>query len=66
MSILAAPAQKYCPLDAAARFAGLSVKTLERRIAAGSLEVYHVGRRRLVELDQVEKLVRSGRAAAAV
>ena len=35
-SLATAPNPKYCPLDAAARFAGLSVKTLERRIAAGS------------------------------
>ncbi len=45
------PAQKYAPLAAAARFAGLSIKTLERRIRMRQLEVYHVGKRRLVELD---------------
>jgi hypothetical protein len=60
-----ATTQKFATLDGAARFAGVSVRSLERRIKSHQLEVFHVGRRRLVELDQVEKLVRSGRAAVA-
>jgi excisionase family DNA binding protein len=63
-SLAAVPAPKYVPFDAAARFAGLSIRTLERRVASGQLGVYHVGRRRLVELDQVDQLVRAGRVAS--
>jgi excisionase family DNA binding protein len=63
-SLAAVTAPKYVSFDAAARFAGLSIRTLERRVASGTLTVFHVGRRRLVELDQVDQLVRAGRIPA--
>jgi len=59
------PAAKYAPLADAARFAGLSVKTIQRQIRSGRLELYRVGTRQLVEIDAVDRLVRSGLVPAA-
>ncbi|MEJ7636472.1 MAG: hypothetical protein WKF75_00405 [Singulisphaera sp.] len=56
---------KYTSLDQASRYCGLSVSTLERRIKSRQLDVFQVGRRKLVELRAVDRMVQSGRVAVA-
>lgn len=56
---------KYTTLGVAASHVGLSIRNLERRIARGQLTLYRVGRRRLVRVEDLERMVESGLVAPA-
>jgi hypothetical protein len=58
-------APKYTTLDVAAARVGLSVCNLEIRIARGQLAVFKMGRRRLVLVEDLDRMVESGRVALA-
>lgn len=42
------------PMPAAARYLGVSLRTVERLRQSGELRAYHVGRRVLIELDSLD------------
>lgn len=52
---------KYHSVARAAAYAGCSRRFLQRRIAAGDLESYLVGRRRLVTFENVDRMMEAHR-----
>lgn len=54
------PARRYISLDDAAEYLAVSPLTVRRRIAAGELPAYRLGRSRTIRLDlaDVEKMMR--------
>lgn len=51
----------WLTLEQAARYVGVSLRTIERRVQAGGVRSTNVGRRRIVHRDDLDALLLSGR-----
>ena len=51
--------RRYASIDAAAAFVGVNPRTIRRRIAAGELTGYRIGKRLIrVDLNEVDAILR--------
>lgn len=57
-------ARKFVSVAEGATFGGISIRTIQKLISSGKLAVFSVGRRRLIDLQSLETLIRHGETPA--